>query len=256
MKDKRNIRLLLAYDGTNYAGWQRQKDLPTIQGVLEEKIAVITGHPAVLHGAGRTDAGVHALGMVANFATDAAIPCLGFRKGLNSMLPEDIRVLAVTEATKSFHSRFHATGKCYFYNLTIGEVLVPTERLYSANLRSPLIWEKLRACLALLVGRHDFASFEATGSRDPGYDGGLGAVREIFAAELHQDDRRPEKFRIMISGNGFLRHMVRNIVGTLVEVGQGRRSVNEFKNLIELRDRAAAGPTMPARGLFLKEVYY
>jgi tRNA pseudouridine38-40 synthase len=255
MKMERNIRLLLAYDGTNYAGWQRQKDQPTIQGALEEKIAVITGHPAVLHGAGRTDAGVHALGMVANFATDTFIPCPGFRKGLNSMLPEDIRVLAVTEAATGFHSRFHATGKCYFYNLIIGEVLVPTDRLYCANLRSPLLWDKLQACLELLVGLHDFTSFEAAGSRDPGGDG-MGAVREIHKAELRQDDRHPEKFKIVISGNGFLRHMVRNIVGTLVEVGKGKRSVAEFRDLIELRDRAAAGPTMPAKGLFLKEVYY
>jgi tRNA pseudouridine38-40 synthase len=256
MKDERNIRLLLAYDGTSYAGWQRQKDLATVQGALEEKIARMTGHPAVLHGAGRTDAGVHALGMVANFATNAAIPCSGFLKGLNSMLPEDIRILAVTEAAAGFHARYHATGKCYFYNLTIGEVLAPTERLYSAHLHSPLIWERVRACLSLLVGRHDFSSFEATGSRDLDIDGGLGAVREICRAEVRQDERRPGKFRMIISGNGFLRHMVRNIVGTLVEVGQGRRSVDDFRELMELRDRTAAGPTMPAKGLFLKEVYY
>jgi tRNA pseudouridine38-40 synthase len=251
----RNIRLLLAYDGTAYAGWQRQKDLPTVQGFVEEKIAIMTGAPVVLHGAGRTDAGVHALGMVANFATEATIPCTGFVKGLNSLLPDDIRVLAATEASPDFHSRYNATGKCYVYNLTIGGVGLPTERLYSAHLPSPLHWEKVRSCLALLIGRHDFACFEASGSRDPDFKGGMGAVREIYAAEAQQG-HQPGSYRIMISGNGFLRHMVRNIVGTLVEVGQDRRSVDDFRKLIDLRDRAAAGPTMPARGLFLKEVYY
>jgi tRNA pseudouridine38-40 synthase len=256
MNETRAIKLLLAYDGTRYAGWQRQKDLPTIQGVLEEKLAVMTGRPVVLHGAGRTDAGVHALGMVANFATPAVIPCSGFLKGLNSMLPADIRVLAAEETEQEFHARYSATGKCYFYNLTVGRVMMPAERFYSILIHPAPDWEKVRACLRMLVGRHDFSSFEATGSRDPDNENGLGAVREIHAAEVCPDGRQPEKFRIVISGNGFLRHMVRNIVGTVVEVGQGKRTEEDFRVLLKSRNRAAAGPTMPARGLFLKEVYY
>ena len=256
MNGERNIRLLLAFDGTGYAGWQRQKELPTIQGVLEEKIAVMTNGPVTLHGAGRTDAGVHALGMVANFATSSPIPCPGFLKGLNSLLPEAIRVLDVTEAAADFHARYRATGKCYLYEVTFGEVPLPTERLYSTHLRQPLRLEKVRRCLELLVGRHDFSSFEATGSRDPDNGSGLGAVREIFAASVRRERGRTEKLQFSISGSGFLRHMVRNIVGTLVQVGQGKRSVESFAALFEIRDRAAAGPTMPARGLFLKEVYY
>lgn len=256
MNGERNIRLLLAYDGTRYAGWQRQKELATIQGELEEKIAVMTGGPATLHGAGRTDAGVHALGMVANFATGSTIPCAGFLKGLNSLLPEDIRIREVCEAPPDFHARYSAVGKCYLYNVTIGEVPVPTERLYSTHLYQPLRLKEVRRCLGLLVGVHDFSSFEATGSRDPNNTNGLGAVREIYAADVSREPGRTQKLRFQISGSGFLRHMVRNIVGTLVEVGQGRRSAEEFAALFELRDRAAAGPTMPAKGLFLKEVYY
>jgi tRNA pseudouridine38-40 synthase len=256
MNGVRNIRLLLAFDGTGYAGWQRQKELPTIQGVLEEKIGIMNGGPVTLHGAGRTDAGVHALGMVASFATGSSIPCLGFLKGLNSLLPEDVRILGVTEAAADFHARYSAIGKCYLYNVTIGEVPLPTERLYSTHLHQPLRLEAVRRCLGLLVGRHDFSSFEATGSRDPNNGSGLGAVREIQRADLLREEGRPERLRFLISGNGFLRHMVRNIVGTLVEVGQGKRTVEEFAGLFEVRDRSAAGPTMPARGLFLKEVYY
>ncbi|MDA8164869.1 MAG: tRNA pseudouridine(38-40) synthase TruA [Desulfobacteraceae bacterium] len=256
MTGERNIRLLLAFDGTGYAGWQRQKDLPTVQGVLEEKIAVMTGGPVTLHGAGRTDAGVHALGMVANFATNSAIPCSGFFRGLNSLLPEDIRILNASEAPPDFHARFSATGKCYLYEMTMGEVPLPTERLYRTHLDHTLCLEEVRRCLDLLVGRHDFSSFEATGSRDPANGNGLGAVREIYAAALCHVPGGTEKLQVSISGNGFLRHMVRNIVGTLVEVGQGRRSVESFAHLFEIRDRSAAGPTMPAKGLFLKEVYY
>lgn len=256
MSEARNIKLLLAYDGTCYAGWQRQNDLPTIQGVIEERLAVMTGETIVLHGAGRTDAGAHALGMVANFLTRKAIPCAGFIKGLNSMLPDDIRVLAAEEADKEFHARYSATGKCYVYNLTAGWLMMPAERLYSTLVPSPLDWERMRACLRLLVGRHDFSSFEATGSRDPENGNGLGAVREIYAAELCQDRRRSDKFKIVISGSGFLRHMVRNIAGTLVEAGQGKRTEEDFGLLLANRDRTKAGPTMPARGLFLKEVYY
>jgi tRNA pseudouridine38-40 synthase len=257
MNGKRNIRLLLAYDGTGYSGWQRQKEQPTIQGEIEEKIVTMTGDPTTLHGAGRTDAGVHALGMVANFATESNIPCSGFLKGLNSLLPDDIRVLEVSEAAADFHARYSATGKCYLYHMTIGEAPVPTERLYSTHLYQPLRLEKVRRCLELLVGCHDFSSFEATGSRNPDSQDGLGAVREIYAAEVCREQRgRIEKLQFQISGSGFLRHMVRNIIGTLVEVGQERRTVEEFADLFEILDRAAAGPTMPAKGLFLKKVYY
>ncbi|MFZ5761399.1 MAG: tRNA pseudouridine(38-40) synthase TruA [Thermodesulfobacteriota bacterium] len=252
----RNLKLLLAYDGTAYAGWQRQKGAPTVQGVLEEKLAAMTGQAVTLHGAGRTDAGVHALGMVANFHTASTIPVDGLRKGLNSMLAEDIRVLGVEEVAPEFHARFSATGKAYCYRLSFEEILLPTERLYTARFHGPGDFARMAACLPLLLGEHDFSSFEATGSRDMEQEGGRGAVRRIDVAVIERDRHNGRRGRLLVAGNGFLRHMVRNIVGTLVEVGQGRRTPAEFGQLVAARDRAKAGPTAPAHGLFLREVFY
>ncbi len=252
----RNIMLRLAFDGTGYAGWQRQKVQPTIQGVIEDKLAIMTDGSVALHGVGRTDAGVHALGMTASFEIGADIPCDGFLRGLNSMLPEAIRILAVEEKELGFHARINARGKAYIYQLLIGGICLPTQRLYNHHLNYDLRIEPMRECLAALVGRHDFACFEATGSRDPNYTGGRGAVRTISKAELAVGEGLPLPISFEISGDGFLRHMVRNIVGTLFEVGSGRMSVEEFRAVLAGKDRTAAGPTAPARGLFLKEVYY
>lgn len=252
----RNLKLLLAYDGTAYAGWQRQKGAPTVQGEVEEKLAVMTGQPVTLHGAGRTDAGVHALGMVANFHTESTIPAEGLRRGLNSMLADDIRVLAVEEVAADFHARFSATGKAYCYRLTFEEIVLPTERLYLARFPGPGDFDRMAACLPYLLGEHDFSSFEATGSRDPEQEGGRGAVRRIDIAAISADAENGRRGRLFVAGNGFLRHMVRNIIGTLVEVGQGRRTPEEFGQLLAARDRTQAGPTAPAHGLFLHEVFY
>lgn len=248
--------LRLAFDGTGYAGWQRQKEQPTIQGVIEDKLAVMTNGSVVLHGVGRTDAGVHALGMTANFETGANIPCAGFLRGLNSMLPEAIRILAVEEKELGFHARINSCGKAYLYQLLVGGICLPTRRLYNHHLKHDLQIEPMRECLAALLGRRDFACFEATGSRDPNYLWGRGAVRTIFKAELTVGEGLPLPICFEISGDGFLRHMVRNIVGTLLEVGSGRMSVAEFRAVLAGKDRTVAGPTAPARGLFLKEVYY
>ncbi len=252
----RNIKLVLAYDGTAYAGWQRQKKEPTIQGLLEDKLAIMTGRSVTLHGAGRTDAGVHALAMVANFVTDSQIPVEGFCRGLNSMLPDDVRIKAVEEVSSDFHARYNAAGKVYLYNITADTVLEPTERLYRALVPVGFDPEPVQACLKMLIGQFDFSSFEATGSRDTSHQQGRGAVRKIFSSELVQASEMPNKFQFLLAGDGFLRHMVRNIVGTLIEVGQGKRSVSDFAVLLEARDRSLAGPTMPAKGLFLKEVFY
>lgn len=252
----RNILLRLAFDGTCYAGWQRQKKQPTIQGVVEDKLAIMTNAPVALHGVGRTDAGVHALGMTANFGTSATISCDGFLRGLNSMLPEDIRILAVEEREPAFHARINARSKVYVYQLLIGGICLPTERLYSHHLKHDLQIEPMRKCLDTLLGEHDFSCFEATGSRDPNYTDGRGAVRNIFKASLTVGQGIPLQINFEISGDGFLRHMVRNIVGTLLEVGSGRMSIEEFQKVLVGKDRAMAGPTAPARGLFLKEVYY
>jgi len=250
---ERNIRLLIAYDGTAYAGWQRQAQLPTIQGVIEGKIALMTRGKALLHGAGRTDAGVHALGMVANFQTQATIPCQGFVKGMNSLLPRDIRILAADEVSADFHARFQAKGKRYSYHVSTQPTLLPHQRLYSAHFPGTYDFSSMQAALDSILGEHDFSSFEATGSRDLTIASGRGAVRRIFSSTLCHHDKT---MIISIHGDGFLRHMVRNIAGTVLEVGQGKRSVTDFIETLEACDRAHAGPTAPAQGLFLDEVFY
>lgn len=249
----RNIRLLIAYDGTAYAGWQRQAVQPTIQGLLEEKIALMTSAPVTLHGAGRTDAGVHALGMVANFQTHCTIPVMGLRKGLNSMLPEDIRILDAEEVAADFQARFHAKGKVYAYQFICAPILMPHQRLYYAQILGPLDLEQMAAALASLVGEHDFACFEAAGSRDVTVTGGRGSVRRIFSAHLQQQG---DGMAMIIHGDGFLRHMVRNIAGTIFEVGQGKRSLADLAATLSARDRSRAGMTAPAKGLFLNQVVY
>lgn len=252
----RNLKLLIAFDGTAYAGWQWQPDAPTIQGVLEEKLAVMTGEKITVWGAGRTDAGVHALAMAANFQTEARIPCEGFRKAFNSMLDPDIRVLDVAEVGDDFHACHSAVAKTYFYNMIHGREPMPSERLYNSAFRGHFALDTMRACLESIIGEHDFSSFEAVGSRDLSRPGGRGAVRRIYAADLAPDPHCPGRVLFTITGDGFLRHMVRNIVGTLVRVGQGKMTIAEFQAVLAARDRKYAGPTAPACGLFLQQVHY
>jgi tRNA pseudouridine38-40 synthase len=250
----RNIKLLLAFDGTGYAGWQKQKSEKTVQGVIEERLHIMTGEMACLHGAGRTDAGVHALGMVANFVTETEIPCPGFVKGLNSLLPTDIRILEAVEVEAGFHARRSARAKTYWYDLTNGPVQLPTERLYCTHVFAELDFTAIRAGLLQVTGTHDFSSFEGSGSRDHEISG-RGAERTIFEASL-KTMRAGTYHRFVITGDGFLRHMVRNIVGTMLQIGQGRLASSEVADILAVRDRSAAGPTAPARGLLLKEVLY
>lgn len=252
----RTIRIVVAFDGTSYGGWQRQKNAATIQQKLEETIGVMTGEKIIVHGAGRTDAGVHALGMVASFSTAAAIPSAGFLRGLNSMLPGDIRILDLGDVDSGFHARYSAGSKTYFYQLDIASVQLPTDRLYTLHVACSLDLGKIRKCLVALTGEHDFSCFEAAGSRDRDDCKGRGAVRRLFEADLFQVDGRESILRLQFTGDGFLRHMVRNLVGSLLEVGCRKRSVDNFISLLDGGDRGDAGPTAPARGLFLKEVHY
>lgn len=253
----RNIKLVLAYDGTEYAGWQRQLGQPTIQQIVEEALARLTQVPVVLHGAGRTDAGVHAEGMTANFQTESAIPLSGLVKGLNSMLPEAIRVLAAEKVADDFHARYNARGKVYAYTFVATEIMPPCLRLYAAQIRGPFAAAAVGLCLPMLIGTHDFSSFEAAGSRDLSIAGGRGAVRTIFSADLAGEECKDfTVYRLTIAGDGFLRHMVRNIVGTLFAVGRGRLAPNEFQAIVAARDRTLAGATAPANGLTLKTVLY
>jgi tRNA pseudouridine38-40 synthase len=254
---ERNIRLLLGFDGTAYCGWQRQKNAPTIQGEIERCLAQMTGMPVTLQGAGRTDAGVHALGMVANFITGAQIPCQGFLQGLNSMLPGDIRIFAVDEVSAQFHSRFSATGKRYAYTICTAPVQPPTQRLYSAHVPRSLEPDLISAAMTRLIGTHDFSSFEGSGSRDrDNDDGGRGARRTLYRAEFIADPTLPDTSVFRLTGNGFLRHMVRNLVGTLLAVGHGKISPEGFATILLGRNRTLAEATAPAHGLTLEEVFY
>lgn len=249
----RNIRLVIAYDGTAYAGWQRQASAPTIQGTLEEKLSLMTKAQVTLHGAGRTDAGVHALGMVANFQTFARIPCQAFVKGLNSLLRPDIRILEAVDVALDFQARFNAKGKRYSYHFSTQPILLPHQRLYHAHVPGTLNFPLMEAALSSLVGEHDFSSFEASGSRDLSITTGRGAVRRIFSANLSQ---RENTMVMSIHGDGFLRHMVRNIAGTVLEAGQGKRTLEDFIETLRACDRSRAGLTAPAQGLFLDTVFY
>jgi tRNA pseudouridine38-40 synthase len=254
--NQRNIRLLTAFDGSGYSGWQRQKNAPTIQGTLEQCLATMVDAEVTLHGAGRTDAGVHALGMTANFQTTSAIPCDGFLHGLNSMLPPDIRILDVVEAPEDFHSRYSALGKSYRYDIFTGRIQLPTERLYCAHYPLGFDSSTIHQCLEHIAGTHDFASFEGSGSRDVKKNFARGAVRTLHRATLSPHPAKPDHWSFSFVGDGFLRHMIRNLVGTLMEAGTGRISPSEFQTILQSRDRRTAGPTAPARGLFMVQVFY
>lgn len=254
--NRRNIRLLIAFDGSSYSGWQRQRNAPTIQGVLEKNLQVMLAAPVTVHGAGRTDAGVHALGMVANFRTASTIPCSGFRKGLNSMLPGDIRILEADEADPEFHSRYHAVGKTYRYDIFTGEIQLPTDRLYCTHFPGPVNIGNINECLENIRGTHDFSSFEGTGSRDSHHAQTRGAVRTMFHARCHAHPEKADTWSFFFTGDGFLRHMVRNLAGTLIAVGRESISPAAFLDILGRRDRSAAGPTAPAHGLFLEKVFY
>ncbi len=253
---QRNICLVIAFDGSRYKGWQRQAGLPTIQGLLEEQLTRMTGEQVCLYGAGRTDAGVHALAMVANFHTSSSIPLQGFRRGLNSLLPRDIRILTAREERPEFHSRFDALGKTYRYDFFTGEVQLPTTRLYMAHRPCSFDADRVRRCLRLIIGTHDFSSFEATGSRDPEQTGGRGAVRTLSEARCEAISGQPDSWSLTFTGDGFLRHMVRNLAGTLIDAGRGRIGSSDFAAILAGRNRTLAGPTAPACGLFLVRVHY
>jgi tRNA pseudouridine38-40 synthase len=254
MTTTRNIRLLISFDGTDFNGWQRQKHDITIQGEIEKCLTRMTNTDIDLHGAGRTDAGVHAEGMVAHFLTSTNISCNAFMRGLNSMLPYAIRILDAAEVEETFHSRFSAQGKHYEYSLFTGDIMPPLERLYILHTPFILDFSSIKACLSILIGTHDFSSFENTGSRDKEKISRKGAVRTLMVAELNATGEN--RYTLTFIGEGFLRHMVRNIVGTLLEVGKGRRSVEDFRRALKAKDRNAAGPTAPPHGLKLKKVLY
>ncbi len=207
----------------------------------------------ILHGAGRTDAGVHAKAMTAHFHTQKKRTIKSIHNGLNSLLPKDIRILNCEEVDLTFHARFNAKAKIYSYHIFQGIIQPPTERLYATHVPLPLDVDKMRLCLNEIIGTHDFSSFEAAGSRDMTCTTGKGAIRTIKQASIEQ---KGHNLIIVLQGDGFLRHMVRNIVGTLIEVGKNKRSVQNFSTVLAAKDRAQGGSTAPAHGLFLEQVLY
>lgn len=250
----RNIKLTIAYDGTDYGGWQRQKNALTIQGEIERRLQIITNSSVSLYGAGRTDAGVHAKAMVANFHTEKTISCSLLLRGLNGLLPRAIRILDACEAVQDFHARFSAKCKTYSYSLFTGPIQLPLHCLYSVHFPHLPHQERIQSCLEKIRGAHDFASFEASGSRDLKAPSARGAIRTMHEATFTLI--APETFQFQFTADGFLRHMVRNLVGTLLEVGKGRRSVLEFEQILLARKRSTAGPTAPAHGLVLEKIFY
>jgi len=254
---RRTIRLLIAYDGSGYHGWQRQRQgEPTIQEVLETRLARLCEEPITLHGAGRTDAGVHALGMVAHFHTTAAIPVVAFFKGLNALLPEDIRIRGAEAAAATFHSRFSALGKTYRYDFFTGPVQMPASRLYQAHCPGVFVPERLQPALTHLIGSHDFSSFERAGSRDREATHGRGAVRTLTRASCLPVLGRADHWSIRVTGDGFLRQMVRILAGTLIDIGLGKREADDMVAILAAKDRTVAGPTAPACGLVLEQIHY
>jgi tRNA pseudouridine38-40 synthase len=244
----RNIRLIMAYDGSRYHGWQRQSNAATIQEVVERKIQVMIGEPVKLIASGRTDAGVHALNQVCNFTMRSDISLEKIKKGLNSLLPEDIFIRAADYVPLEFHARYSVKSKVYEYRVLNQEDRDIFLRNYLWHVRSPLDSRVMAKCLSLLVGRKDFSSFRSSGS------GNMDPVRLLMRAEVHGPEDR--LLRFVIEADGFLRHMVRNIVGSVVEAGLGRISFVGFEEILESRDRRAAGAKAPAQGLFLIGVKY
>ena len=249
----RTVKLLIAFDGTDYCGWQRQKNGHSIQEEIERALSLICNAETTLHGAGRTDAGVHAEGMTAHFQTLSQVPGRDLQKGLNSLLPGAIRILDVSEGPQHFHARVAALARTYRFTVYTVPLLPPDKRLYVHHVPCRLEHSAMRSCLSELLGEHDFSSFEATGSRDKNLSG-RGAVRTIYRTSLIN----PRDFYLQFTytGDGFLRHMVRNITGTIIEVGRGKRSVEEFVEIMNRRDRNTAGPTAPSCGLSLVKVHY
>ncbi len=244
----RNFKLTIEYDGTNYHGWQVQPNGPSIQQEIETTIEMMTRQKVKLMGSGRTDAGVHALGQVANFTCKTAITPEAFRKGLNSILSDDIVVRQVEEVSQEFHARYDAVSKRYRYHILNQPLPSAIKRHHTWWIRSPLDLSAMRVGMAHIIGEHDFKAFEGSGSPRST------TIRRVIGIELIQ--QRTNTVAIDIHATGFLRYMVRNIVGTLVDVGLHKIPPDQINTILASQDRSKASATAPARGLFLMEVYY
>jgi tRNA pseudouridine38-40 synthase len=253
----RNWKLTLAYDGTDYSGWQVQPRRRTVQGELADALEQITRERVLPQGSGRTDAGVHALGQVASFSLRANIPPENLQRALNRTLPAEIRVLAAEMVPDDFHARHSAVRKTYEYRIFRGEICPP----FLARFAYPLVWPldlgSMQTAAAQVIGEHDFTSFaavepELTQRQDPGFTPPC-PVRVVTSSTWQQDG---DMLTYRVTGEGFLHHMVRNLVGTFIDVGRGHVAVDSIPQILAAKNRSAAGPTAPARGLFLVSVEY
>jgi tRNA pseudouridine38-40 synthase len=244
----RNIKLTIEYEGKSYLGWQVQPKGPTVQGTIEEQLRRLTGEIIHLISSGRTDAGVHAIGQVAHFKTQHPMDCPTLRRALNSLLPADIMIREVEEVDQDFHARKDCKSKVYEYRVLNRNVRSVFLREYAWHISQPLDLGEMKKAAQRLIGEHDFSSFRSVGTPT------RTAVRNVIRAEWKRD--REGLLTFEIEANGFLKQMVRAIVGTLVEVGKKKITPEDFGQILESKDRTKAGPTAPAHGLFLKEVKY
>jgi tRNA pseudouridine38-40 synthase len=260
----RFFRLTIAYDGAGLVGWQRQINGPSVQGLLEAAASELVGHEVAVAGAGRTDAGVHALGQVASLSLDREIDAATLTRALNFKLPAQVRVVEALEVDAAFHARFDARGKTYRYHVWNGAVVPPTHRAFVWHVPLPeLDVEQMHRAARTLEGTHDFAAFQSLGTEL------VTTERSVFSSEVRAVSAAADTgiaaglaattgrlVAYEVSGSGFLRHMVRSIVGTLVDIGRGRRDAAWMQEVLSSRDRARAGQTAPAEGLFLVRVTY
>ncbi len=244
----RNFKLTIEYDGTAYHGWQRQKRDRTVQGEIERALTIMTRQRVAVNGSGRTDAGVHALGQTASFRCDTRLPSETLQKGLNAILDDDIVIRGCEAAPDAFHARFDAIGKVYRYQILNRPLPDAVGRQYHWHIRTPLDPAAMKEAAGHIRGRHDFKAFEGTGSPR------AHTVRHVRRSDLIAGE--DGRLAFWIEADGFLRYMVRNIVGTLAEVGLGKIFPDGVRDILRSRDRSRAGATAPARGLFLVSVLY
>lgn len=246
----RRVKLTIAYDGTEFYGWQVQPSLPTIQSLLEQIFAGIEKRPVHVAGSGRTDAGVHALAQVAAVSIENPIPVANLKKAVNRLLPPAIRILRVEEVHPDFHPRFDAVSKTYEYRIWRGEIVSPFDQRFVHHFPFPMSDNAFCTAAHVFTGDHDFSAFAAADDRDAK---GRTKVRNIFRSEAV---RSGDLLTYSVTGSGFLKHMVRNLVGTLLEAGKGNLSEENILALLDPAKRLRANPTAPARGLFLVNVRY
>ena len=249
----RNLKVILAYDGAEFSGWQIQPDAVTVQGTLASAIGRITGEKVLPQGSGRTDAGVHALAQVMTFVTESSVPTENFAKALNDILPPSVRVLEVAEAPSGFHARHSARAKTYRYRIFREAICPPFLARYVWHYPYPLDEPAMARAAELVAGEHDFTSFAAVDPERGRDDEPASNIRHIFSSAW---ERAGEELVYAVRGSGFLHHMVRNLVGTFILVGKGTLPVEDITRILAARSRSAAGPTAPATGLYLVNVEY